>query len=344
MKRNVLNGIGLTFLLVLVFALWGEARGRTDRDRDSPAPLRVAHLGTLAHAPVLIARERQLFEQAVAPRTVAWRMFLAGPQLIEAWYAGEVDLAWVGPGPAVNGFSRSKGEALRIVSGLTQGGAGLVVRRGSGITDPAALSGRRIATPQAGNTQDLALRHWLTTQGLAPREKGGTVDVLPMPAADQLTLFARGEIDGAWAVEPWLSRLILEGPGELLLDESATWPDGRYATTVLIARPKLLAAEPALIERWLAAQESLLEWMRAHPDSAREEANAALAALTGKGLPKAALASAWGRLSFTSDPARESIEEGARQAAALGFLGRRPADIGTLFDLGPLRSVTTVRP
>jgi len=342
MTRNSLTGIGLMILFFLVPGDPDSTALTAGAAADAP-PLRVAHLGTLAHAPVLIARERGLFEAVVAPRKVEWRMFNAGPQLIEALFAREVDLAWVGPGPAVNGFARSKGEALRIVSGLAQGGAGLVVRRGSGITDAAALGGRRIATPQAGNTQDIALRHWLATHDLAPTEKGGNVQILPMPAADQLTLFQRGEIDGAWAVEPWLSRLVLEGPGELLLEESATWPDGRYATAVLIARPELLKAEPTLITSWLAAQESLLAWMAVHPDSARDDANAALKTLTGKGLSPAALASAWPRLVFTSDPARASIEEGARQAAGLGFLGRRSADLSTLFDLKPLESVTAHR-
>ncbi|HEX7878375.1 MAG TPA: ABC transporter substrate-binding protein [Candidatus Eisenbacteria bacterium] len=330
MTRNLMIPNLLAAFVFFLLALTNPTSGADSR------PIRVAHLGTLAHAPVLIARERQTFEKAVAPRPVEWKMFNAGPQLIEALFAREVDLAWVGPGPAVNGFARSNGEALRIISGLTQGGAGLVVRKGSGITDAAVLGGKRIATPQAGNTQDLALRHWLDTHALKPREKGGTVDILPMPAADQLTLFQRGEIDGAWAVEPWVTRLILEGPGELVLDEATIWPDGKYATTVLIARPELLRDEPALIATWLATQESLLTWMNANPEAARDEANAALAKLTGKGLPPAALASAWTRFTFTSDPARNSIETGARQAEALGFLGRRRVELAPIFALDPL--------
>lgn len=325
--------------LVALAGLW-KAHGRA----AGPAPIRVAHLGTLAHAPVLIARERRLFEAAMAPRPVEWRMFNAGPQLIEALFARELDLAWVGPGPAVNGFARSGGEALRIVSGLTQGGAGLVARRGSGFSDPVRVAGRRIATPQTGNTQDLALRHWITTHGARPREAGGDVDILPMPAADQLTLFQRGEIDAAWAVEPWVSRLISEGPGELILDEATIWPDGRYATTVLIARPEFIRKESALLTRWLTVQEELLGWMASQPDSARDAANSALLNLTGKGLPPDLLASAWARLTFTSDPARASIEEGARQAAELGFLGRNRIEPAAVFSLELLKGLPGRRP
>jgi len=329
---------------LLIAASWLQP-GMVVAGPPAPRPaLRVAHLGTLAHAPVLIARERQLFEQIALPRRVEWTMFNSGPQIIEALFAREIDLAWVGPGPAVNGFARSNGEALRIISGLAQGGAGLVARRGSGFKDASQLAGRRIATPQTGNTQDLALRHWVKSHGLRPRDQGGAVDILPMPAADQLTLFKRGELDAAWAVEPWLSRLILEGPGDLLLDEAALWPGGCYATTVLIARPELIESDPTLITRWLTVQEELLSWMAAHSDSAREEANAALRHLTGKNLPPLPLASAWARLVFTSDPARASIEEGARQAADLGFLGRNRVTIDRLFALESLKSLPAPRP
>ncbi len=327
--RRFGNPAGWFFLIAMAWFMPDPIEAKSEKY----PPLRVAYLATLPHAPVLIARERQLFERAAFPHPVEWTMFNSGPQLIEALFARHVDLGWVGPGPAVNGFVRSNGEALRIISGLTQGGAGLVARRGSGLTDPARLAGRRIATPQTGNTQDLALRHWIQKQGLVPRDQGGDVDILSLPAADQLTLFQRGELDAAWAVEPWLSRLVQEGPGDLLLDEAALWPGGTYATTVLIARPELIVSDPALIRRWLGAQENLLTWMNTHPDSAREEANAALLQQTGKKLPDRTLQAAWSRLVFTSDPERASIEAGARRAGELGFLGRNRVDIGQIFAL-----------
>ena len=237
--------------LIVIAAAGISLAGRS----PSPSkPLRVAHLPTLPHAPALVARERGDFEAAI-DRPIEWIVFPAGPAIIEALFAGEVDLAWIGPGPAVNGFVRSRGKALRLISGAATGGAGLVARRGSGFTDPKKLAGRNIATPQLGNTQDLALRHWITANGFRTADRGGDVTVTTIAAADQLSLFQRGRLDGAWAVEPWLSRLILEGPGELLLDEASLWPDSTYATTVLIARTELLDREPALVTTWLATQE-----------------------------------------------------------------------------------------
>lgn len=310
----------------------------------APVPvLRVGHFPNLTHAPVLIARQRQDFERAFPGTKIEWKVFPAGPLAVEAIYAGELDMTYIGPTPAVNGYVRSKGKAFQLISGLAQGGAALVSRAGSGFDDPKNMHGRRIATPQLGNTQDLALRHWIAVNGQKPKDKGGDVDVLPMVAADQLQLFQKGELDGAWAVEPWASRMVSETGGRVLMEESSIWPNGEYATTVLVATRDILTKRPDVVRRWLEVQEGLLAWIAASPDSAKTLANAGLKELTGKALAGPVLDGAWKRLSFTSSPAMPSIETATGWAAELGFLGRGKPDIRHLADLTLLEQARAAR-
>ena len=84
------------------------------------------------------------FEKALGSKArIEWKSFNAGPSAIEALFAGAIDMTYIGPNPAISGYVRSNGEALRIVAGATSGGAALVVRNDSGIQKPEDFHGKK---------------------------------------------------------------------------------------------------------------------------------------------------------------------------------------------------------
>src|SRR3979409_600259 len=253
----------------------------------------VIHVGAfpnITHAQALVGKANGWFEKRMGPKvTIDWKTFNAGPSAIEALFAGAVDMTYIGPNPAIQGYVRSNGEALRIVAGATSGGASLVVRSDSGIQKPEDFLGKKIASPQQGNTQDVALRAWLLAHGMKSVEKGGDVQVIPMANPDQLTLFLKKELDAAWAPEPWATRLIREGNGRLFLDERDLSPQGQFITCHLIVRTKFLADNPELVKKWLRAHVELTQWINGHLAEAKKILNLQVQAETGKALPSTEL-------------------------------------------------------
>lgn len=306
--------------------------------------LRVGHFPNITHAQALVGRALSReghgwFEPRVGPAVrVEWFVFNAGPTAMEAIFARSLDLAYVGPNPAINAHLRSRGEEIRIVAGACSGGAALVVQPDGRIKTDADFRGKRIATPQFGNTQDMAARAWLLSKGFHLSISGGDVQVVPTPNPDQLTLFQRGDVDAVWTVEPWVSRLLLEGNGKLYLEESDLWPDRRYVTTLLVSSVRLLTTRRDLLKKWIAAHVELTEWIRANPAEAKRLVNDELRRLTGRELPTPVLDSAWQRLALTHDPLRASLLKSAEDAHRLGFLPRKP-DLSRIYDLTLLNDV-----
>jgi NitT/TauT family transport system substrate-binding protein len=322
-------------LRVLIACLVLAAAGCVSRG-TSETTIRVAYFPNLTHSQALIGLARGDFAEALGPQVqIDAKAFNAGPSVIEALFAGEIDLAYIGPNPAVNGFVRSQGEALRVIAGATSGGASFIVRPEAGIVSADDLSGKRIATPQLGNTQDVALRAYLTRSQLSPTERGGTVQIIPTDNPQILDLFRRGEIDGAWVPEPWATRLILEGGGELFLDERSLWPNGDFTTALVIVRTEFLREHPDLVQRWLQAHVSLTLWEQSNPDEAKRLANEEIARITSQALPEDVLDGAWSRQTVTYDPLTDTILASARAAYAAGYLDAEP-DLTGLVDLAPL--------
>ena len=303
---------------------------------SQPLKIRVGHFPNVTHAQALIGHGDGWFARAMGPDVVIdWKLFHAGPAAVQALFAGEIDLAYLGSGPAVVGHVKSRGQALRVIAGAADGGAALIVRPQAGIRTAADFRGKRVASPQLGNTQDVALRGWLADHGLTPMERGGDVRVMPMANPDSLTLFRQGQIDAAWAPEPWASRLVHEGGGTVFLDEREVWKEltgGRFATTLLVGHPAFLAAHPDLVARWVATHVELTRWITDHAGEAKALVNAELKRKTGKPLAPAVLDDAWGRVAFTADPIERSLVESARWAYDQGFLGRHPPDLSRLVD------------
>jgi NitT/TauT family transport system substrate-binding protein len=270
---------------------------------------------------------------------IQWTSFNAGPSAIEALFAGAIDMTYVGPNPATTGYVRSQGEALRVVAGAASGGASLIVRSDSGIQKPEALHGKKIASPQLGNTQDVALRAWLKAHGMKSQDKGGDVQVVLLANPDQLTLVLKKELDAAWAPEPWATRLMREGNGRLFLDERDLWPHGQFVTTHLIVNTKFLREHADLVKNWIRAHVELTDWINAHQPEAKKLLNQQIQKETSKALAAAILDEAFARLQITYDPVCSSLLTSARSAFDAGFLGRQMPDLANMYDLSMLNEV-----
>lgn len=331
------NGLKLRSVLTILFLL--VAAGRASAQSASVA-VRAGYFPNVTHSQALVGRAQGRFEKALGSGAhIEWKVFNAGPSVIEALFAGALDLAYIGPNPAIAGYVRSKGEALRVIAGATSGGAALVVRPAAGIEKSDDFRGKKIATPQLGNTQDVALRAWLQAHNLKTREKGGDVLVIPIANPDQLTLFLKGEIDAAWAPEPWASRLILEANARLFVDERDLWPNRQFITAHLIVRTAFLRAHPDVVKNWLRAHVELTEWINAKPAEARQIVNQQIQKDTGKALSPQVLDQSFSRLQATYDPIRTSLLTSAQQAFDAGFLGRQRPDLSGLYDLSLLNEV-----
>jgi NitT/TauT family transport system substrate-binding protein len=305
--------------------------------------LRVGFFPNITHSQALIGLSRGDFQEAVGPDVrIETFQFNAGPSAIEALFAGEIDMTYIGPNPAINGFVQSNGEALRIISGATSGGAAFIVRPEAGIHTPSDLHGRTLATPQLGNTQDVALRNYLLANGLDTVERGGDVEIVPTENSQILNLFRLGQIDGAWVPEPWASRLIVEGGGELFLDERDLWPDGDFVTAHIIASPALLEQRPDLVRKWLEAHVAVTEWAADYPDEAQLLLNDEIERLTGKRLDAQVIEFAWSRMRPTWDPISASLLASAEAAFHAGFLKEEP-DLDGIYDLRLLNEVLQAR-
>ncbi len=303
----------------------------------------VIHVGAfpnITHSQAMVGKANGWFEKRMGPKvTIDWKSFNAGPSAIEALFAGAIDMTYIGPNPAISGYVRSNGEALRIVAGATSGGAALVVRNDSGIQKPEDFHGKKVASPQMGNTQDVALRAWLIAHGMKSTDKGGDVQVIPLANPDQLTLFMKKELDGAWAPEPWATRLIREGNGRLFLDERELWPNGQFVTSHLIVRTQFLKEHPDLVKDWIRAHVEVTEWINGHLPEAKRLLNQQIQKETGKPLADALLDDAFGRMQVTYDPLRSSLMTAAKSAFDAGFLGRQVPDLSSLYDLSLLNQV-----
>jgi NitT/TauT family transport system substrate-binding protein len=252
-----------------------------------------------------------------------------------------VDAAHLGPSPAINAHARSSGEAIRIVAGATSGGAQLVVR--DGIDSAGDLHGTTLATPQLGNTQDVALRAWLTGEGLENSIAGsGDVVVAPVPNPDTLRLFQTGEIDGGWLPEPWASRLVLEAEADVLVDEADLWPGGRFVTSHLVVRTGFLQQYPNTVEALLRGHVAAVEWLDANPGEARAVVNAGLDALAGQPLDGDVLARSWANLDVTVDPVASSLAGYAADAVVAGTADAE-VDLDGIYDLSVLNAVLAER-
>ena len=301
-----------------------------------PVTLRLGYFPNVTHATAIAGVEKGIFAKALGSNvTLEPKTFNAGPAAVEALLADQLDATFIGPNPAINLFSKDK-KAIRIISGATSGGAALVVK--PEITSAAQLEGKKVASPQLGNTQDVALRYWLKEEGLSTTPSGGgDVSVAPQENAQTLDTFKAGAIQGAWVPEPWVSRLVQEGGGKVLVDEKSLWSGGKFVTTHLIVRTEFLEEHPDVVERLLEGQVEATDFVNTSSAEAQTVVNAGIEKITGKKLADPVIAAAWKNLTFTYDPVASSLKESAAHAEAVELLAK--VDLSGIYDLTLLNKV-----
>jgi NitT/TauT family transport system substrate-binding protein len=338
MRTTRLRTLAAAALAVSLSAACATSKADTSSDTSpvaatgsATAPeLRLGYFANVTHASAVYGVGKGLYAKELGTTKLKTQIFNAGPAAVEALFGGALDAAYLGPNPAINAFVKSKGEAIRIIAGATSGGASLVVR--PDITSPAQLKGKRIASPQTGGTQDIALRHYLAQNGLKTDVRGaGDTTIVAQENSQTLQLFQAGKIDGGWVPEPWASRLVLEGGGKVLVNEKSLWPQGRFVTTHLIVRTEFLNKYPGTVKALLKGEIAANKAIQADPADAETVVNAQLKALTGKALKPATIHRAFGEIEVTEDPVASSLKTSAENAFATGLV--KKADLTGIYDL-----------
>ncbi|MDR0882745.1 MAG: ABC transporter substrate-binding protein [Candidatus Adiutrix sp.] len=309
------------FLLILVCPTMAGAEEKT---------LEVGYFPNVTHAQALIAQNMAAegqgwFEKRLPGVAINWHSFNAGPSAMEALFAGVAHLTYVGPNPVLNAYIRSQG-GVYVGAGAVRGGAGLVVPNNSSLSQPLDFKGQSIATPQLGNTQDIACRYWLIQAGLKVSPTGGEVTIVPTPNPSILPLFIKGEIAGAWTVEPWLSRLEMEGGGKLVYSE----PAETSLTTVLSVSGKFQKEEPELTAKFIKAHQELTEWIKEHPEEAQKRVAAELTRQMRREFPIKLVQHAWPRLVFENKVRVEEFQFALKAAQTAGLVSEEPGDLSGL--------------
>ncbi len=305
--------------------------------------LRLGFFPNVTHAPALVGLQDGLFKKYLDPLgvKVTPTVFNAGPDAVTALFSDSLDISYVGPNPTINAWVQSQGDAVKVISGSTSGGASLVVS--DDIKTPEDLAGKTLATPQLGNTQDVALRYYLKQQGYETDvDGGGDVSILPQSNSEALTAFGTGDIDGAWVPEPYAT-LFQEQGAHVLVDEKTLWPQGKFVTTDIVVRTDFLNEHPDVVEAFLKGHVDALQAIEKDPAAAQEAVNTSLTALTGSALDPQTLANAWKQVDFTADPLQATLEESAAHAIDVGLLDadqyEAAGDINDLYDLTMLNAI-----
>jgi NitT/TauT family transport system substrate-binding protein len=323
-------------LAVVAMASLGLAACGGGTDAAGPVTLRLGYFPNLTHAPAIVGVEKGIFaEKLGGAARLETKTFNAGPSAIEAIFSGALDATYVGPNPTINAYNQSDGKAIKVISGAASGGVALVVK--PGINSAQDLKGKKIGTPQLGNTQDVAVRYWLKEHGLTTtKEGGGDVSIVPQENAQNLATFRGGAIDGAWVPEPWASQLVNAG-GKVLVDERTLWPGGRFVITNLIVRTEFLKQHPDVVRKLVEGAVAANAFVNTHPDEAKQAVSAHIAKISGKPLDPKLIDQAWPRIEFLNDPLASSLKTGLDHAVAVGLT--KPVDLAGLYDLSFLNEV-----
>jgi len=312
--------VGITIAAIGIIAFIGLTQASIDNSQNE---IRVAFFPSILHVVPIVGMETQTFADNLDnDLEIEVKIFDSGPQVIESIFSNSVDIAYVGPGPVINGYLKSDGDDLQILAGAANGGASYVIQKNSGLDLIENYSGKRVAAPQISNTQDVSLRHYLAENGLKPAEKGGDIFVLNIANPDIYTLFAKGDIDGAWVPEPWATMLVEELDGIRLFDENEFWPENQFSSVLLIGRSDYIEKNPEIIKKWINANEETVQWINNHPDESKKLYNEFLKSYMGRILPENIVEKSFSNIIITSEPLKNSVHTFAERADALGYLGR----------------------
>ncbi len=324
MKILVLVGAVAVAIAALAVALSIQTEANTDR-------IRVAFFANPTHAVPIVGLENGEFVKALEGVPIETRIVDSGPQAIEALFANSADIAYVGPAPFVNGYIKSGGQGIKILSGAANNGASFVVQSDSGISSAADLGGKKIAAPFIGNTQDVSLRNYLAENNLRPAERGGNIIVYNIANPEIFTLFAKGDIDAAWVPEPTATILVEQLGGKRLFKEEEIWPGKEFSSVLLVARTDFVEKHPDWIEKWLMAHTNTIQWINQNPEKTETVFIEFYKMHTGKSLDEKIIHDSFSNIVITSDPNLDSIHLFAERAYSLGYLGRSGYNLDDMF-------------
>ena len=318
--------------IVVIVAIAITITSFSDSDQINQDKIRVAFFPSIGHIIPIVGLEEKIFEKGIGEeKQIETKLFDSGPQVIESIFSGSIDVAYVGPGPIINGFLKSDGKDIKILSGAASGGASFIIQPNSGLESLENFDGKRIASPQISNSQDVSLRHYLESHGFKSVEKGGTVFVLNISNPDIYTLFAKGDIDGAWVPEPWATILVQELDGIRLFNEEKLWPNEEFASVLLIVRTEYLENNPETIQKWVESHEKTVTWINSNPDKSKSLFSSFLIDYMGKSLPTKIIDESFSNITITSDPIKNSVIIFAERADSLGYLGRDGYNLDGIF-------------
>lgn len=334
MKKTKLLFLTLIFIFGGMMLLGAGCQNNEERQKT----VKLGYFPNITHSQALVGTSNGKFQESLGSDIkLETKTFNAGPNEIEALFAGEIDLGYIGPSPAVNGYIKSNGESLKIISGATSGAAVLVLQKDLAEKfkkDGAkVLEGKKIASPQQGNTQDISLRHYIKDNNLK------NVEIVPIANADQLTMFTQKQLDGSWAPEPWGARLVKEAEGVITIDERTLWSDKKFCVANVIVSTKFLEEHPDLVKKFLQAHVNLTDWINKNPVEAQKIVNEQIEKLTTKKLAEDVLADAWKRMDVTVNPLKDSVTTFSNWAFDAGFLGDKKPDLSNLYDLNILNEI-----
>ncbi|MFJ6571102.1 ABC transporter substrate-binding protein [Streptomyces sp. NPDC091292] len=346
LRRGIAAATALPLLALAATACGYGSKADDSSDAAAPAAgakklsadtVKIGYFPNLTHATALVGDQQGLFQKELGGTKASYAQFNAGPSEIEALNSGSIDIGWIGPSPAINGYTKSQGKSLRIIGGSASGGVKLVVNPDK-IKTLDDVKGKKIATPQLGNTQDVAFLNWIAEKGWKVDAQSGKGDVSVVRTDNKITpdAYKSGSIDGAWVPEPTASKLVAEG-GKVLLDESDLWPDKKFVITNIIVSQKFLKEHPDVVEAVLRGSVRTNTWINANPDQAKAAANAKLKELSGKALPADVIDPAWKSIQFTDDPLASTLDTEAQHAVKAGLLEQ--PDLQGIYDLTTLNKV-----
>lgn len=312
--------LGFSLLLGMAGFYGSSPASNTGTGARTGTPVRLAHFPNVTHAPALVGVAKGFFQQELGNSPLSVKVVAAGPEAMEALLAGAIDVAYTGPGPAINTFIKSHGKALRVISGACEGGASLVAVSTANVQAVRDLNGKRVAVPSLGSTQDISLRYFLAQAGLSTKDKGGTVEVLAIKPADTLSLMKSGQLDAAWMPEPWTSRLIAEAGAKLIVEERNLWKPQTFVATVIVARTDFIQNHPDLVAAIERGHRASVAWIAGNAVEASPVINAELKRLTGKPLKESVLKSALSRVTFVNEVSAESLKRQTQMGIETGYL------------------------
>jgi NitT/TauT family transport system substrate-binding protein len=337
--KFAISGVIIGIVIALSIASHPLTVQTTSSSETRSDVLRIGYFPNINHAQAVIGIGNGDFQTVLGNVKIESQVFNAGPSAVEALFANRVDVAYVGPNPAINGYIKSDGNGLKIIAGVSSGGAVFVVRNDAGISTSHDMAGKKFSSPQLGNTQDVALRSYLIKNGYKTSENGGSVTIIPAKTADMVTMMSKKEIDGAWVPEPWGTILVKQANSTIFLDERDLWPNGKFATALIVARTDYLKSHPDIIQKLLEAHVKETVWINNNKDKSITAFNDQIRKLAGKTMPSDVISEAFSRMDITYDPVKSSVLKSASDAFDLGFLGDNRPDLSEIFDLSILDKV-----